>query len=298
MNLQDFHDWLLAERDVAPSTAKESMRHMQRLDDAGVTVEALAVGPAEAQRAVRPFLAALAQGGKKSMKRAFQKTLNRFAAYLAQIQGGSWRYYERKGPWDLSAETKRRFDPYTDDELAAIAAYRHPMAFVNARRRALIHLLLVLGERRGQIWRFQVEDFDARRMAVNIAHPIKGGSPRWENLPARSFHPSGSLAAWLLQRATVAEPKGALWVTVSGSPMSLDGFAGEIYDIRRELQVPLNHNRFRHTRGVSAYRANMPVQVQQDEWGHGDPKNTLWYMRGTAADRRPYLESAGLPGWD
>lgn len=297
MDFTDFGDWLLAERDLRVSTANETLRHMRRLDRAGITWEVFLASPDAAKRCVRPIMARMEAEGKRSMKRALQKTLNRYAAYLAVHMRGPWQAFEWHGPWRLSSEPRRRFDPYTDAEMAQILAYDRGTPFVRARRRAMLALLRYLGERRSQVWAFRVEDFDAKRSAVLIRAPIKGGEPRWENVPPVIFHPGGDVASWLIQRARVADPRGALWVTSSGKPMSRAGFSGDLYKVRRHLGIPLNFNRFRHTRGLESYRANLPVQIQQDEWGHSDPKSTLWYMRAGPEERARILRASGLPGW-
>lgn len=298
MDTEDLQDWLLAEGDARPRTVRDTMSVVRRLSEHGVDWARFRSGVKEAKREVRGFLAALELAGKRHMKRNTEKALNRVARYLGDVQGGVWTYYKRRGPWELSTAPKRAFDPYTDEELARIAAYTYPSAFIQARRRAIVYFLSFLGERKSQVHRLQVGDLDPGRRAVRVMDPVKEGEPRWENAPDSLFSPSGDVAAWLLQRARVAGPSGPVWVTVDGAPLGLDGFGNEIFAMRKELGIPLNHNRFRHTKGLHAYRAGLPVQVQQDEWGHSDPKSTLWYMRGSVEDRRRILESSGMPGWN
>jgi|SRR5690349_2164697 len=285
-----FIEWLKVERDLAPQYVSTLRRCGQALDRAGVDFSTFTTGE-RARLAVRPYLARKKDLGQLNAMKLAQKLLNHYAAYHG--------LRDRDGQpthWDLARVPRRRLDPYTAAEVQAILASIQS-GFKGLRKGAMLYLLAHTGLRKGEVWSLCVEDFDQDRGAVLLRQPRKRGEPRWVNLPDTAWEPTSRLYRYLVARAKVAGDTGLLWTTAKGWDLTLGGFSSDLYEIRSRSGVPLNFNRWRHSRGTVAHALGVGTRVQQEEWGHGDERSTGHYMHSSQSSRRQLLAEAGLPGY-
>lgn len=282
-----FLDWALTDGGLSPSYAKTLWRSLRCMEKAGVRFEAFTTGP-NAVRAARGFLAGVARSGHRHALVNYQKALIHYARMLGLVD-------EKGNPqkWELAKVPRRRLDPYTGPEVAAILGAVKP-GFKGLRQSAMIYLLAHTGLRKGEVYSLSVEDFDQARGAVLLRHALKDGTPRWVNLPDTAWLPDSRLQRYLAARPGVP---GCLWVSCYGKPLTLAGYNQDYYELRARSGVPANFNRWRHTRGTVGLVLNVPEDVQQAEWGHGDGKSTAHYRHGDQGQRREVLAACGVPGY-
>lgn len=296
----DVEAWLLTEggtgSGLAPATVDATCRAYRTMARAGFPWHVFKTRwgrwrpPDAVKIETRPWLAALRSAKGAETLRLYQKCLNRFGAYVA-AQDGRWGDVR----WTLAKAPRRRLEPYSDQELAALDAYRHPVAFVDARRRALLWVLRNVPLRRVEVHRMRVEHFQwhvGAHGALLVPLPAKDGEPRQVPLPPDARLVAGSLQVYLAQ----IPQAGALWRTVSGDPMSLAGFSGEIYDVARSLAMRIKFNRFRHTFLTRFGERGGRLQTAQRIVGHGGADSTLWYMRVPFSALEEDLEAARARG--
>lgn len=288
-----FWDWLLVERDLAKSYVKCLRRQHGTMLRAGVDFSSFLHNGKAARLAVRPYLADLKERDKVHAVKLAQKLLNHYAAFLRLTDEGG-----QPTKWRLAKVPRRRLDPYTAAEVQAIVASLRP-GFKGARQAAMLFLLAHTGLRKGEVYRLRAEDFDSDRGAVLLRRPEKDGTPRWVNLPDSAWEPTSRLYQWLVLRSQVdTAGDGALWVRQSGEALTEPGFTSDLFELRIRSGVPLNFNRWRHSRGTVGALLQLEVTVQQEEWGHGDPRSTTHYMHRSQGSRRQALAEAGMPGYE
>jgi integrase len=284
--------WMLADRNRKPSYVELLRRRVDFMSRAGVDWNRFSRGPKQAKLEVRDFLASGAKEGKVHMVRCCQKALNLIAQFLAETN----RRFDGLA-WPLLKTPPRRLNPYTPEEVRILAG-SVAEGFKGRRQAAAVWLLANTGLRKGEVWSFRTPDLDAKRSAVLLREPEKGGEPRWVLLPRAAWLPGNPLGRYLRARARVAADTEALWVTMWGHAMSKAAFGGDMHDLRVSSGVKGNFNRFRHTRGTIFEETGTPLETAQRELGHADPKNTMHYMHGSLARRRAVLARCGVPGFE
>jgi integrase len=283
-----FLDWALTDGGLSPSYVGTLWRSLRHMEGAGVRFDRFTSGAAAVEEA-RPFLAAVARRGKRHALVNYQKGLIHYAAYLG--------LEDEKGiplKWELAKVPRRRLDPYTAAEVAAIVAALRP-GYKGLRQGAVAFLLAHTGLRKAEVHSFWDTDLNQDRGAVLLRHALKDGQPRWVNLPDTAWDPDSRLQRYLATRAGLSP--GPLWLTEAGAPLTLAGFASDLFELRKRSGVKLNFNRWRHTRGTVGLVLNVPEDVQQAEWGHGDGKSTAHYRHGDQGQRREVLAACGVPGY-
>lgn len=195
--------------------------------------------------------------------------------------------------WALEEAPRRGLSPYTAAEVRAILASVRP-GFKGLRQGAILFLLAHTGLRKREVFSLDVESFDKDRGAVRLLQPRKRGVVRWVNLPDKAWEPTSRLQVYLAARPGGS---GSLWLSEEGAPISLPGFTNDLYELRARSGVPVNFNRWRHSRGLVARVLDVPLEVQAGEWGHGDWRSTQHYLHTDQDNRRASLEAHGVPGY-
>lgn len=286
-----FYDWMAADRGLSATYAERTRRAFQAMTRAGVDWEQFHAG--QPKEAVRPFLAAGKRRGQVHMVRACQKALNLYAAFLGlrDPDGPKGRLV-----WELERQPRRRLEPYTPAELVRMTEAL-PQGVKGLRWGAMLFLFAHTGLRKGEVWGMRAEDFSRDRRAVFIRRPEKGGGRRWVLLPDSAWDAGSRLQAYLAWRLAMCGPTGPLWVCRDGTPMSEDGFAGAMFEFRKQSGVPANFNRFRHTSGTVCEELGVPAEVKLRDWDHGDPRSTLHYWHGSLEARRAVMARCNVPGY-
>lgn len=87
---------------------------------------------------------------------------------------------------------------------------------INMRRRALLHVELVLGARISELHALRAEDIDASdptHPRMLIRKPAKRGKRRELPVPASLLSPKRPFGAWLVSRPRVKDDEGCIWTT-------------------------------------------------------------------------------------
>lgn len=294
LDWEDWGNWLLTDRGLKPSYVDVMLRRAGSMTRGGVDWSAFHEGPDAARRAPRAFLADLRRRGAVNMMRSCQKALNLLAAYLAETDP---RYRDLDPLWPLVSAPKRRLDPYEPEEVARIAGAARA-TFKGLRQAAMVWLLCNCIIRKTELWSLQRTDLDPARGGFVLQTALKDGLPGFVILPLAAWRPGNPFHAYLQARDALAGPRGALWVTETGRPISSQGLAGDMHDLRLRSGVKANFNRFRHTRNTIFEENNVPLQVAQRENRHGDPKSTMWYAHGSIQRRRETLVRCRVPGFE
>lgn len=292
MDWQDWENWLLVDRHRKPSYVATLRRRVEAMTDGGVDWVAFQSGPEAARKAPRAYLAGLASRGRFTMLRACQKALNHVVAYLAERDPA----FRDMRKWELAKEPRRRLQPYTPSEVALIAGAAG-VGLKGLRQAAMVWLLANCIIRKTELAGLRRADFDPERSTFTLRVALKDGEPGEVLLPRSAWLP-GPLQAYLEARDAIAAPHGALWVRVDGLAMTRHGLAGDMHDLRTRSGVKANFNRFRHTRNTIMQEADVPLQAQQIENRHGDPKSTMWYNHGSLQRRRETLARCRVPGYE
>jgi integrase len=278
MEWESFRMWGLVDGGLAVATVDETVRRLQRFERLGLEYAAIHAGQDQARAAIRPFLANMATSGKRHAYRNACKALNLYCASL----GYSLRF-------DLPPAPKSQHKRLTDEEVAALLAYRKgSRTRVARRRRALIWLCWATGLRRGEIADLRASDFDASRGVLMVSSPRKEGKKREIPLPSIAWSPKGPLQAWL---SKVGD--GGLW-----EGMTSQNVSNELHKISREVGFRVSFTRFRHYRGKTLGKALVPIQVIQEAMGHSTPNTTRIYVQElTAGEMAAAFRKAGVPGF-
>lgn len=282
-----FTEYVLVDQGLSEAYATTLERALRGLMAAGVRLPRRGDSAEQARAGVRGFLAAKKLQGHVHAVRLYQKALRHYVAFLGLRERG-----QAMG-WSLEEAPRRGLSPYTAAEVRAILASVRP-GFKGLRQQAILFLLAHTGLRKREVFSLDVDDFDRDRGAVRLRHPRKRGVVRWVNLPDKAWEPTSRFQAYLAARLGAS---GALWVTEDGTALSLAGFSHDLYELRQRSGVPLNFNRWRHSRGLVARVLDVPVEVQAGEWGHGDWRSTQHYLHSDQDNRRATLERHGMPGY-
>lgn len=286
MDWEQFRQHMLVDQDRAVATVETRLRATRHMERAGFSWLRFCEGPEQALREGRRFLAIKKVAGKRHAMQLYAKTLNDLAR---------WRGYDLHFP--LAKAPSGHPDPYTPEQLAALAAYAHPVEFVEKRRKAMLWLCQATGLRRAEIARVRLADLDRGRGGLHIPNPAKDGKPRTIPLPADAWSPKRALVAYLVVRAAVHPASDALWVTRRGSQMPVAVVGREMWEIGEALGFLVSFNRFRRTRATMLNRSGVELGTLQSLYGHADPKSTRWYYEPQVDDLREALRRARVPGF-
>lgn len=301
MDLVEFRAWCLVDYGggKARATVEATMKRVAYMQRHGLDVDAFASGPLAALEQGRAFLAGV---DGKHAQRNYRKALNWLAAWRASLDAAFRK--PDGGPlvwWKLPKHPRTQAQRFTDDQVASLLEYTTAREFISKRRRALIWVCLATGLRRGEVADLAVADLDRATGTVAVRKPRKDGKKRVLPLPADAWSPKRPLQAYLSARASLgARVAGdALWVHQDGSRMTDHELGSvELREVGQALGFAVSFTRFRHWRGKTLARRDVPTHVIQEALGHATPNTTRIYIQElTPEEMADEFHRHGVPGF-
>lgn len=169
-------------------------------------------------------------------------------------------------------------EPLTMLEATALVKAASARAPTGKRNRALLSVLYRSGLRCNEALSLRVADVDPAAGTVRVLHG-KGDKPRTVGLDP------GALAVvekWLSVRRTLPRPRGALFSTLAGEPMSTAYCRAMVKRLAKRAGIAkrVHPHGLRHTHAAELAREGVPMNVIRDQLGHTSLATTDTYLRG------------------
>ncbi len=162
-------------------------------------------------------------------------------------------------------------------------------AATSQRDTALLLFLLDTRARAAECAALDLADVDAKRGMVHIRHG-KGDKARYVFMGART---SKAIMRYTIGRDRV--PGAALWLTESGSRLTLNGFRQILKRIGKRAGVERCHpHTFRRTFALWSLRAGMSIYHLQRLMGHADITVLKQYLDLVTEDVQAAHQAAGI----